>query len=199
MRINLNQLSVFYLASRHRSMAAAARALFVSPSAVTMQIKKMEGWLGFPVFERGQGELKLTERGQGLYEALQPMFGNLDELEHYIKDLMHAEEAELRFGTHHLPGNYFISDLISHVHTRFPDLRVRMELGTQDHLLEKLFQQKLDIVLIIGDPPDDPKCRSLHLFDEEMVLVTSNSSDFAGIPSISVKDLSSLPLILQQR
>lgn len=199
MRINLNQLSVFYLAAKHKSLKEAAREIYVSPPAVTMQIKKLEAWLGFAVFERGQGDLRLTERGRALYAALEPVFGGLDELEQYLEGLRQVEEAELRFGTHHLPANYFIPDLLAYVRARHPGMRVQMELGTQDSLLEKFFQQRLDLVLIIGDPPEGAACKTLHLFDVNVALVVSAAGEFGKIDTISVKDVPKMPLILQQK
>lgn len=199
MRINLNQFYVFYLAARHNSMAAAARNLYVSPSAVTMQVKKMESLLGFSVFDRSQGELRLTEKGEELFNVLDTIFGNVDELEQCIRDLTRAEEGEVKLGTHHLPGNYFISDLIAQAQEKYPDLKVKIELGTQDALLEKLYLQQLDFVLIIGEMPPESKCRVIHLFDEEIALVTSSKGDLGAITSLSVRELGGIPLILQQK
>ena len=199
MRINLNQLSVFYCAGRYKKMAEAAKALYVSTPAVTMQIKKLEQWLGFTVFERGQGPLRFTERGQALYDAIQPIFSNLDELGQYIQDLVQSEEMVLKLGTHHLPGNYFIPDLIAHVHEKYPALRVHMELGTQDWLLEELLAQRLDLALIVGDLPAGDKYKTKHLFDQDLLLVTAAGSSLGTRASIRAEDLGSVPLILQQK
>jgi|GEM_PF-1270473 len=199
MRVNLNQLCVFYLTARHNSMTVAADLLYVSKPAVSMQIKKMEDWLGFPLFERESGKLRLTERGQGLYEVLEPIFGNLEKLEQYIHSLVQAEEVELKLGTHHLPGNYFIPDLISHAYSKYPRLKLQMELGTQDALLEKLLQHKLDLVLMIGAPPPAMHCRSVPLFAVNLALVTAAGNAYSKLNAISVKELPNLPLILPQR
>lgn len=199
MRVNLNQLYVFYLAARHKSLKAAAGLLYVSPPAVTMQVKKLENWLGFAVFERGQGELRLTERGQELYAVVEPVLGGLDALERQIDDLMRNEESVIRLGAHHIPANYFIPDLIAHVRSNVPTLKIQMELGTQDSLLEKLFQQKLDLALIIDDPPEGLPCKVFHLFDVEVALVVAADGEYGKIDSISVKDIKEIPLILQQK
>lgn len=199
MRVNVNQLRVFYLAAWHKSMTKAAHVLYVSTPAVTMQIKKLESWLGFPVFERSPNELRLTERGQRLYTSVEPLFAHLDDIERYIQELMQAVEVEVRLGTHHLPGNYFISDLIAYVQTTYPNLKVRIELGTQDALLEKLFQQELDLAVIIGDMPEEKQCRTVPLFDEDLLLVTATESTLGKIGSLSIKELNAIPLILQQR
>ncbi len=199
MRVNLNQLYVFYLAARGKSMASAAKALFVSPPAVTMQIKKLENLLGFSVFERSRGKLRTTERGRALYAIIEPTFRNFDELGRSIHALTQAEGGAIRLGTHHLPAQHLLPDLIAHVQTKHPKITVQMELGTQDGLLEKLLRQELDLALIIEEPALSAKHGLVHLFDEEWVLVVAAESDLAAIDTLSVKDLGAIPLILQQK
>ncbi len=199
MRVNLNQLYVFYLAARGKSMASAAKTLFVSPPAVTMQIKKLESLLGFSVFERSRGKLRPTERGRALYHIIEPTFRNFDELSRSIHALAQTEGDAIRLGTHHLPAKHFIPDLIAHVQATYPKLTVQMELGTQDGLLEKLLRQELDLALIIEEPALSAKYGLVHLFDEEWALVVSAEGDLAAIDTLSVKDLGAIPLILQQK
>lgn len=199
MRLNLNQLSVFYLVGRHKQMAAAAKALFISTPAVAMQIRKLEHWLGFPVFERGRGALRFTERGRALYDVLEPICRELDGLERYIQDLVNAEEEELGFGTHHLPGNYFIPDMLAHVQVKYPNLKVRMEINTQDKLLEEIAGKNLDLALIIGEAPAGAQFRTQPLFNVDMALVTAAGNALARLSSVTVRELASIPLILQQK
>ncbi|MDL2307475.1 LysR family transcriptional regulator [Desulfovibrio sp. OttesenSCG-928-C06] len=196
--MNLNQLSVFYLAARYRRMTEAARALYVSTPAVTMQIKKLENWLGFTVFERGHGELVLTERGRELYEKIEPIFSQLEDLERYLESAASTEEMEVRFGFYHIAGIYFVPDLIAHVRSRFPKMVVKMEMGTKDVLLEKLAQQQVDAIMIIGKPPAGIKCKYKRMFDEELALITAKDGKLGSIDSISVKELDRIPLMLQQ-
>jgi DNA-binding transcriptional LysR family regulator len=102
-------------------------------------------------------------------------------------------------GTHHLPANFFIPDLIARVREKFPGFKVQMELGPQKQLLEKLFQQKLDLVLMIGQETHNENCRLTHLFDQEIALVTSSRGVFGAVESMSARDLGEIPLILQQK
>ena len=197
MRISLTKLHTFYLVARHGSMKKAAALLYVSPPAVTMQIRKLEEELGVSVFARGQGPLCLTERGRELYALVSPMFSQLDVIERYVSGLVQGEDQVLRLGTHHLPANYFIPDLIAHVRAEHPDLHVQMSLGTQDRLLEKLSMQELDLALIIGEPPSGSSFQAVPLFGVNLAPVTA---DPALLPSghASMRDLADVPLILQQ-
>lgn len=87
MQINLTRLHVFYLTARSGSMKKAAARLYVSPPAVTMQIRKLEKELALPLFTRRQGGLLLTEKGRKLYEMIEPMFRQLEGIEHCLENL----------------------------------------------------------------------------------------------------------------
>lgn len=200
MRINLNQLYVFYLVARHKSMAAAAKLLFVSRPAITMQIKKIEEWLGFPVLERESKGLTLTKKGNQLFTMVESSFKHLEEQEKLILDMVQDKEHEIRLGTHHLPGNYFIPDLLAFAKTKKPNITIQMQLGIQDDLLEKMLQQKLDVILLIGkEIPEEKNLTIIPLFEEPLILVSSISGVFSQVDSISVTDLQNIPIILQQK
>lgn len=70
----LNAVRAFEAAARHESFNAAAEELHVTASAVSQQVKSLEAWLGFDLFERQPRGLILTEAGHrylpGLTEAL---------------------------------------------------------------------------------------------------------------------------------
>ena len=58
------QLRVFNEVARHLSFARAAEALHLTPPAVTMQIKELEGHVGLPLFERSGRQVALTTAGE---------------------------------------------------------------------------------------------------------------------------------------
>lgn len=64
----LTALRAFDAAARHMSFARAAEELFVTPAALSYQIKQLEEHLGVPVFRRLNRAVELTEAGL----ALQP-------------------------------------------------------------------------------------------------------------------------------
>ena len=198
MQVSLTRLHVFYLTALYGSMKKAAEKLYVSPPAVTMHIRNLEEELGLPLFARKQGGLLLTEQGKKLYDLVEPMFRQLDGIERYLDDLVSGEHRELRFGTHHLNANFFIPDLLAHVRTLHPELSMQMTLGVQDVLLEKLAAHQLDLVLIIGEPPQDARFQAVPLFNVEMVPVTAHHALFASATA-SMQEMDGVPLLLQQR
>ncbi len=78
-RVSLRGLRTFCLAARHNSFREAADALFVTASAVSHQIIRLEEEIGTPLFERQPRSLSLTATGRSLYEQLGPLIDDLDD------------------------------------------------------------------------------------------------------------------------
>lgn len=198
MYVNLNQLRAFYLAARYTSMAAAANKLHVSPPAITMQIKKFEQWLGFPLFSRNRPTLVLTGQGETLYALAKTVFENVEHLEKHLEEMVGNRECELLFGTYHIPARYVMPHILAHVRRTCPRLRLRMTLGTQEESLARLRRRDLDVALLVS-PPSLPKIKTVLLCRENVPLVVTAGSALCKREVIGVRELGSLPLILQQR
>jgi DNA-binding transcriptional LysR family regulator len=67
---SLDLLKGFEAAARNLSFTRAAQELFVTQSAISRQVKALEGQLGVQLFRRRHRELLLTEAGQTLYKAV---------------------------------------------------------------------------------------------------------------------------------
>jgi len=73
-KLSLRGLRTFCTAARHRTLRQAADELYVTPSAVSHQLKKLEGELGLALFRRVGRTLALTEAGEMLLEEIhEPM------------------------------------------------------------------------------------------------------------------------------
>jgi LysR family transcriptional regulator, glycine cleavage system transcriptional activator len=71
-------LRVFCVAARHRSFKLAADELYLTPSAVSHQMKELEETLGVELFVRKSRALELTAAGATLLEEIEPLLTALD-------------------------------------------------------------------------------------------------------------------------
>lgn len=71
-------LRVFCVAARHRSFKFAAEELYLTPSAVSHQMKELEEILGARLFERRPRSLELTRAGEALLADVEPLLEALD-------------------------------------------------------------------------------------------------------------------------
>jgi LysR family transcriptional regulator, glycine cleavage system transcriptional activator len=86
---SLKFLKTFQMAAKLQSFKAAAKELFVTPSAVSHQIKALEEQLGVPLFERGVRKLTLTDAGTQYLEHIDDMIAKLESV---------TERLRVRYG-----------------------------------------------------------------------------------------------------
>ena len=70
-------LKTFIPAAKLLNLTHAGKALCVTHSAVWRQIRNLEEWFGAPLFRREGRSLKLTQAGQQLLDAIDPLFAEL--------------------------------------------------------------------------------------------------------------------------
>ena len=75
---SLKFLKTFQVAAARLSFKAAAEELFITPSAVSHQIKALEEQLGVMLFERGPHSLTLTEAGSHYLQHMDALFARLE-------------------------------------------------------------------------------------------------------------------------
>lgn len=71
---SLNALRAFEAAARLLSFQMAAKELFVTPSALSYQIRQLEEYVELPLFNRLNRAVTLTEAGERLYPDIHEGF-----------------------------------------------------------------------------------------------------------------------------
>jgi len=74
----LNALRAFEASARHLSFVQAAEELHVTPAAISHQVKRLEEYLGIPLFQRLPRGLLLADAGHTLVSELREIFTQLD-------------------------------------------------------------------------------------------------------------------------
>jgi len=82
---SLKFLKTFQIAASRLSFKAAAEELFITPSAVSHQIKTLEEQLGVLLFDRGAHSLTLTEAGRSYLQHLDSLFSRLESVTEQLR------------------------------------------------------------------------------------------------------------------
>lgn len=145
MALNLHHLRLFRAVARDGTLTGAARALSLSQSALSTQIKALEAALGHDLFERRGRGLMLTEAGRIALDHADAIFRTADDLSATLKHRA-GRRRVLRVGAlATLSRNFqlgFVAPLIGR-----PDVEVVLRSGAQADLLRSLESLALDVVL----------------------------------------------------
>ena len=78
--MNTKNLETFIAVSKYSSINAAAEALFISPPALQQQLNRLEKEIGFRLFERTPGGIRLTPAGSAFLDGLMKIRSDMEQL-----------------------------------------------------------------------------------------------------------------------
>lgn len=193
--LNLHHLRLFRAVAREGTLTSAARALNISQSAVSTQVKALEGALGHALFERRGRNLVLTEAGRIALDHADEVFRAADHLSATLR-AAGGQRRVLRIGAlATLSRNFqlgFLAPLIGR-----DDVEVVLRSGTQESLLRGLEALALDVVLTNLVPARDAGSPYLvrRLAEQPVSLVGSPDRRIEGSGALE-QLLTEAPLIL---
>ena len=152
--LNFHHLRYFWAVAHEGSLTRAAERLFVSQSAVSVQIKKLEQQLGHALFERQGRGLLLTEAGSIALEYADTVFRLGDELLGTLG--VHGETARrvLRVGALATLSRNFQLEFLQPLLAR-EDVELVLQSGSQGELLRSVSEHRLDVMLANQAPLRD--------------------------------------------
>lgn len=144
--LEIDVLKTFVAIAETGSFARAARAVYRTPSAVSMQIRKLEDTLGRQVFARDGRSVRLTPEGEALLGYARRMLRLSDE----AVGLFRAPEIEgvVCIGTPDDFGTRFLPNILGRFARTHPAVDVDVTLGMSFELLRHLDEGGLDLTLV---------------------------------------------------
>lgn len=166
---SLNSLKAFEAAGRHQSFTLAAKELFVTQGAISRQVKQLEDYLGFTLFERKGQTLLLTEAGEQYHSAIEEALDTMDEATHNLIQQFRPNEMLTISILPSLSSRWLIPK-IKQFKQQHPHLQ--LNIITSDNT-DTLFEEDVDIVIRSGSENSWPKVDSTWLMNEELIPVCS--------------------------
>lgn len=125
----LNALRAFEAVARHRSFRKAAEELFVTPAAVTHQIKALEEQLGIVLFERLNRRIELTPAAQAALPRFQQGFEALAQAVAELRG--HGQAPQLTVGATPTFVSRWMMPRLQHFLSVHPGIDVRVVASGQ--------------------------------------------------------------------
>ncbi len=148
---SLRFLKTFQIAARLQSFKAAAEELYVTPSAVSHQIKALEEQLGVTLFERGvrgARTLALTDAGSHYVEHIDDIFSKLESI---------TEQLQVRFGRTIIRLNvppFFANELLLPRLASFSQAREETDIRIETtYAAPKTHPPEADLSIVVGAGP----------------------------------------------
>ncbi|NNF15837.1 MAG: LysR family transcriptional regulator [Gammaproteobacteria bacterium] len=156
MKINHRQLSLrglrtFCVAARHQNFRRAAEELFVTASAVSYQIKRLEKETGLNLFVRNNRTLSLSSAGRTLFDDVDPLIRQLDDVTASLRSAQHRHTLRISVQP------FFASELLVPRLSEFTALHpeIDIHIDTDERYLETA-PTTVDVsIRLFSSPPDE--------------------------------------------
>ncbi|TRX56463.1 LysR substrate-binding domain-containing protein [Thalassomonas sp. M1454] len=184
----LHLFTIFEASARHQSFKLASEELFITPSAVSHQIKSLEEYLGFELFTRKSRGLSLNSAGKVYLGYVQKSLELLESGTKAVKNQYNA--PTLKISTFpSMTANVIIPQL-SLFQQAHQDIDIRIETGMN---VIDLRYDDVDLAIRIGDGKW-PDVQAKKLLDINIAAVCS--PDFAKKHQLTkVSQINEVPLI----
>ncbi len=192
--INFHHLHYFWAVAHEKNLTRAAQRLHVSQSAVSMQIQKLEGELGHPLFERRGRQLVLTEAGRIALDHADAIFARGEELQSALGD-RGPRRRVLRVGSIATLSRNFQLGFLRPLFDQ-GDVELVIRSGALPEMLRALEAHLIDVLLANTAPARDAATPWVaHAIDEQPVSLVGLPTMARGKRSLEVL-LSQEPLLL---
>ncbi|MEN8214696.1 MAG: LysR substrate-binding domain-containing protein [Pseudomonadota bacterium] len=193
--MTLTELRYIIAVARELHFGRAAKACFVSQPTLSVAVRKLEDELGVPIFERGKGEISVTEPGLKIVEQAQRVLEETDKIRQLSEQGSDQLSGPLRIGAIHTIGPYLFPGLIPDLAAQAQGLQLAIEENYTATLTEKLRHGELDVI-IISLPFVEPGIETSELYDEQFVVLLPSSHPLTAEESIVTSQLEQEPVLL---
>lgn len=167
--IDLELYRTFLVIAETSSFSKASDLIGRTPSAVSMQIKKLETMLGVAVFAREGRSVRLTPEGEALLGyARRILMLNEEAVSLFVAPEV---EGQVRFGAPSDFGTRFLPNILSRFARSHPGVNVDVHLDGSPMLDEKVKSAELDLALYTARPGTGLACGGEVVFTEPLVWV----------------------------
>lgn len=195
--MNLQQLRYVVALADTRSFTRAAETMFVVQSALSQQVRRLEGELGVTLFDRTTRSVALTAAGEALLPLLQQVVSGIDRIKIDAQALSGTVAGRLNVGMMEIPSlSLDVATLMATFHSRYPDVSVTLRSGGSEVLVKAVRDRKLDVAIVGSYTPraDDPLAYT-HLFTESLIAVMPADDPLTAAATVSVTELAARPFI----
>jgi DNA-binding transcriptional LysR family regulator len=185
---NLNDLQAFRTVAELASFRKAADALHVSQPAFSRRIEKLEEALGVKLLERTTRKVSLTAVGRDFDRKVQQLLDDLDNTLLGIRGVAGTRMGEVTIACVPSTVYYFLSQVVSRYHERYPKIRVKVFDASANQVLAAVAQGEADFGLnFIGGQEHDIEFKPL--LEERFVAACRRDHELARKRKVSWTEL----------
>lgn len=147
--LNLNNLKYFYDAVETKSISEAARRNFVTQSAVSQGIQKLEKALSLILITHQRNYFKLTPEGENIYSLTQQIFRTVKSMYDVSHELQGVVSGQINIACTQSIAMNLIAPLLQKAKLQFPQMSVNLKIGKMENISLMLKRGVMDVGIVV--------------------------------------------------
>ena len=164
----------FLAIAKEKNLNRAAQSLYISPSALSQFLSKLESKLGHRLFVREKNSLRLTEAGMVYYEAAQQIEEIKTDMLDQLEQLANPDGTSIRIAVSGNRALKFATLLWPVLYEKFPNCTFYLSNDISNQIYEQIAEGTLDFGIMVLDYDRQEQFRYLCLHHDEMGLLIPN-------------------------
>lgn len=193
--MTLTELKYIIAVAAERHFGRAAARCFVSQPSLSASVKNLEQELGVQIFERGKGEVLVTEAGEQVIAQARRALEEAERVRTVARQGKNPLQGALRLGVIHTVAPYLLPELVAELRRAAPEMPLDIEENLTANLDQMLKGGLIDAA-VVALPYDAAGLEVAPLYDEEFRVIVPAGHRWARRKAIGADELSSENLLL---
>lgn len=191
--IDLRRLQVLRMVQHHGTVTAAARSMYLTPSAVSQQLRQLSAEVGLALVEPQGRRIQLTPAAHALLEHADDLHAEWERIQGDLRSYAVGESGRLRIGSFPTALAALAAPAAARLAVEAPRLTVQLTEVESPDAFDRLLAGSIDLAIV--DPgsgqtsPDDPKFEQAPLLDERQDALLPCAHELARYETLELADL----------
>jgi DNA-binding transcriptional LysR family regulator len=185
--MDLAALQVFKTVAQERSYSRAAEKLYRTQPAVSIAMRKLEDWVGQPLFIRGSGARVLTDAGTLLLEYAERMLNLREEIGKGMKELRGLERGQVSIGVNE-SSIHALLPALDRYRRVYPGIRIRVHRVFSRDVPREVLNHQLDIG-VISYLPEERELAAVEFYRDALALIVWPGHPLAKRKEVDIRAL----------
>jgi LysR family cys regulon transcriptional activator len=192
--MKLHQLKyLIAIADNNLSITAAAAKIYTSQPGISKQLRLLEDELQIKIFERnGKQLVGITTLGEEILNRSRKVLQEINNIKRLTSDINPSAHGNFTIGTTQTQAQYVLPEVF---HKQYPNLRIDLQQGSTDHIIELLNKQSIDFAIASGSDELGPDIVKIPCYQWDRILLFPQDHPLGDLVRPTLEDITQYPIV----
>ena len=184
------------IADNNLSITAAAAKIYTSQPGISKQLRLLEDELQIKIFERnGKQLVGITTLGEEIITRSRKVLQEINNIKRLTSDINPSAHGNFTIGTTQTQAQYVLPQVFLNFHKQYPNLRIDLQQGSADHIIELLNKQSIDFAIASGSDELGPDIVKIPCYQWDRILLFPQDHPLGDLVRPTLEDLTQYPIV----